>query len=51
MYFRCDNAWSPPPLTTLDSLLEADVLAQIQKLGYNTAADFAEAGGCGLVLI
>ena len=43
MYFRCDNAWSPPPETTLDSLLEADVLAQIEKLGYNTAADFAEA--------
>ena len=47
IYFRCDNAWSPPvaEANTLDDLLEADVLDQINKLGYDTAADFAEAWG------
>jgi hypothetical protein len=47
LYFRCDNAWSPSSSeeASLDSLLDAEVLGQINKLGYATAADFTAAWG------
>lgn len=47
LYYRCDNAWSPPVSdeAKLDAALDAAVLVQISRLGFDTAEAFVKAWG------